>query len=341
MRKISIVLLILALLSATVTFAEGSKETEQEMTGWKPERPVQVICWAGAGGGTDLQSRAMAKALEGIMGVPFQVTNMTGGAGGIAANHVFNSKRDGYTILGMSEGVHGIPVLGAFDKTSDAFDMIMVLSTPAILSVPADSPINSLDDLLAANGKNMLKVASSQAGSIWAMKLLQLQSATGAKFNQIPYEGSHPSQVAALNGEVDFVITGLAEQKDYVLAKKLKPIVIIENEGVNLDGYGTIPGIAEQFPNYTDLPRVVQWVGMGFPADMPQNIKDAYHKAWAEAVKSPEVKKVADTAGFNILGLQGEEMRELAKELDSVFAWTLQDAGLAKVHPSEFNIPKP
>jgi putative tricarboxylic transport membrane protein len=340
-RKISILLLVVALLSGLVLFAEGSKETSMEESGWKPTRPVQVICWAGAGGGTDLQSRAMAKALEHVMGQPFQVQNMTGGAGGIAANYAFNAKRDGYTILGMSEGVHGIPVLGAFDKTSEAFDMIMVLSTPGILSVPEDSPINNLDDLIAAAKKSTLKAASSQAGSIWAMKLLQFEAATGLKFNNIPYEGSHPSQVAALNGEVDVVITGMAEQKDYILAGKLKPICLIESKSAELKDYGTIPAVAEKFPKYKELPRVIQWVGMGFPADMPENIKKAYHEAWAEAVKSPEVKQVAETMGFSILGLQGDEMRAMAKELDSVFAWTLYDAGLAKVNPEKFNIPRP
>lgn len=310
---------------------------------WKPERPVTVVCWSSAGGGTDLQSRAMAKALEKEMGVSFQVVNMTGGGGGVAANNVFSQKRDGYTILGMSEGVHGIPVLGTFDKTSDAFELMMVLSSQGVISVSADSPYKTIEDLIAAAKSKTLKSSSSQAGSIWTLKLLQFEKSTGVKFNHLPYEGSQPSHVAALNGEVDVVVTAFAEQKEYILAKKLRPLAAIDTEGIEFPGIDKIPALADKFPKFKELPPVMMWVGMGMPSDTPENIKKAYRDAWAKAVKSKEVEDLAKTTGFKILGYSSSDpkTKELLKKMDSSFAWTLKEEGLATKSPELFNIPKP
>ena len=112
----SLALVLCLLLSLTITVYGSSPASA---AGWRPTRPVSVITWAGAGGMTDLQSRAMARALEDIMGVPFNVTNMTGGGGAVAANHVLNLPRDGYTIMGISEGIHGIPVMMTDDEIKE------------------------------------------------------------------------------------------------------------------------------------------------------------------------------------------------------------------------------
>jgi len=338
-----IVMALCLVLFAGGAFANGAQDSkEMADEGWKPERPVTVYCWASAGGATDLTSRTMSKAMEEYFGQPFQVVNMTGGSGGIAANHVFSQPRDGYSILGMSESVHSLAVLGAFDKTSAAFDIAMILSSPGVISVPENSPYKTVEELVAAAKKTTLKSGSSAPGSIWTLKLLQFETATGTSFNHLPYGGSHPSQVAALNGEVDVVVTAFAEQMEYLKAGKLRPLALIDTKGLTWEGIGSIPGLGEKYPSFNDLPPIVQWVGMGLPADMPDNIKEAYHKAWAYGLKSEALKKAAETTGFQILGYYGDQKtKDLAAGLDSVFSWTLYDKGLADKSPADFGIPKP
>ncbi|NPV54953.1 MAG: tripartite tricarboxylate transporter substrate binding protein [Firmicutes bacterium] len=308
---------------------------------WKPTRPVTIVCWAGAGGATDLSNRAIAQALQKEMGVPFQVVNMLGGSGGVAANHVWNQKRDGYTILGVSETVHGVAVLGVFDKPSSVWDLFMIMGSPGVISVPASSPYKTFQDLIDAAKKKTIKAAASQAGSVWSLKLIQVQEAAGVKFHRLPYEGSHPSQVAALSNEVDCVLTALAEQREYILAKKLRPLAIIEREGADLEGYGHIPSIADFYPDFKKLPIIMQWVGIALPNDTPEDIKAAYHAAFDKAMKSKEVVDVAKNMGFKLFGLHGDKVKSLQKQLDSVFSWTLYDAGFAQKSPEEFNIPRP
>lgn len=314
--------------------------TSPEPEAWKPERAVNVYCWAGAGGMTDLQSRAMAKGLEEAMGVSFQVTNVTGGGGAVAANQVLDMERDGYTILGMSEGIHGIPVQGGFDKISDDFVICMSVGAEAVLSVPENSPYQTIEELIEAAGTKELKVASSQAGSIWSVKLGQFMEATETNFNKLAYEGSAPSHVAALNGEVDLVITALSEQKEYILAGKLRPLVIIEQDGVDLEGYGAIPSLGEAYPNFLEMPVAMQWVGMGIPADTPAEIIEAYESAWKQALDSKYMEELIESLGCKKIGYVGEDAVDSLHQLDSVFMWALYDNGLAQISPETYNIPR-
>ena len=337
-RKSPVLMLCLLLLLTLVAICVSSPASA---AGWRPTRPVSIITWSGAGGMTDLQSRAMARALEDIMGVPFNVANMTGGGGAVAANYVLNLPRDGYTIMGISEGIHGIPVLGGFDKTSDDFVLCMSIGSKAVISVPTTSPINTLEELVAAANAGTLRLAASQAGSIWAIKAAQFEAFTGVTFNKLPYEGSAPSHVAALSGEVEVVVTALSEQAEFIRAGRLRPIALIERDDLELAGFGVVPSMARQYPAILTAPEAMQWVGMGFPADMPQDIADAYVAAFREAVNSQPVKELVGTLEVPIIGLVGEDAKPKLQELNSVFMWTLYDSGLARISPETYGISRP
>lgn len=254
---------------------------------WKPARTVNIVVTAGAGGMTDSVSRAMAKGMEKTLGTNVSVVNMPGGSGRIATEYVMQQPRDGYNILGMSSDLHALPVLSNFRLTSKDFECCVVMSAKGVISVPMDSPYQDIDSLIAAAQTTELKAAASQAGSIWGVKLVGFMDVTGVKFNKISYEGSAPSQVAALTGEVDVVLTGLSEQRDYILGKKLRPLAMVELEPATLEGFGTIPALADKYPKMKDMILPMQWVGLAFPADMPKEVTEAYHKAFAAALESP------------------------------------------------------
>lgn len=321
--------------------AEAPKAEAPKAETWKPERPVSIVVFAGAGGAADLGARGLAKAYEEYFGVPFQVVNMPGGAGGVAANHVWNQKHDGYTLFGTTSGVHSLNVIGAFDQTNDKWDFQLAMETPGILSVSANSPYKTLEDLVAAGKTKQLKSSASSAGCVWDLKVSQLEKLSDIKINHMPYEGSQPSMVAALSGEVDFTLTGMAEQREYILAKKLIPLAVIEKEAANIEGFGEVKSISELYSEFKDLPSPMVWIGLGIPGDTPENIKKAYSDAFEIAMKSDTMKKLAGDTKYELLGIQGEEAAKIVKEQDSIYSWSMYDLGSATKSPEEFNIPRP
>lgn len=308
---------------------------------WKPTRPINIVVTAGAGGMTDTVARAMAKGMEEYLGTSIQVTNMPGGSGQIATEYVLQQPRDGYNILGMSSDLHALPVLSNFQYTAADFDNCVVMSAKGVLSVPANSPYQTIEELIEAAKATELKAAASQAGSIWGVKLVNFMDITGLKLNKISYEGSAPSQVAALTGEVDMVLTGLSEQREYILGGQLRPLAMIEAEAAELEGFGTIAPLADLYPEMKEMTLPMQWVGLSFPKDLPADVTEAFHKAYDHALASPAMADLSKTLGVPVVGLYGDNATELLNNLDSVTAWTLYNSGVATVDPATLGIPKP
>jgi tripartite-type tricarboxylate transporter receptor subunit TctC len=345
MKKILSKKLLWASVATLALFVSCDKKTETAAAKsgeWKPEGTVTIYCLSAAGGATDYCNRAMAQALGEIWGSTVQVVNQPGGSGGVAAGTVWNQGRNGLALLGFSEAVFAQRVLGVFDQPPAAWDLMPILNTTAVLSVAPGSSYKTMEDVLnALKAGKTINMGSGTAGAVWTLKSLTLEKAAGVRFNHLSYEGSVPSQTACMSGEVDVVLTGLAEQIDYLKSKRLIPLAMIENESVTIEGVGTIPAITEFVPEFANLPQPIQCIGIALPGDSPQEIRNAYQKAFAQAMQSKTIKDAIAARNFNTLGQYGEASQAIAEEQEKIYSWALYDAGQAPNEPSKFNIARP
>lgn len=308
-----------------------------------PERPITIVCFASPGGGTDTSNRALAAALEPILGVSVKVINMTGGLGGTATNHVWNAPRDGYTWLGASESLLVLPVMGAFHTTTKDWEYFIFSGAPGPISVPSGSSYTTFEDLLKAvrENPNKVKFSCSGAGSIWRLKMEVVKKFGNFPYKFISYDGSAPSMVAAVSGEVDAVHTSISEQTSFIQAGKLKPLVMITKEPYNFPGVGKIPPITDYIPEVGKYLPLRQWLGIMLPSGLPQQILEKITDAYRQALTTERVKNYAQTTNSTIFGLYGPEAKKLAVVEESVTNWFLYDLGIGKKNPADFGIPKP
>jgi tripartite-type tricarboxylate transporter receptor subunit TctC len=308
---------------------------------WKPKGTVTIYCVSAAGGATDYCNRAMAQALSEYWGVTVQVVNQTGGSGGIAAGTVWNNERNGLHLLGFAEMVFSQRSLGVFDQPPSAWDLMPILNTVGVLSVAPNSPYKTISDVIAGAKTRTVNMGSGAVGAVWTLKAVVLEQAAGIKFNHLNYEGSVPSQTAAMSGEVDVVLTGLAEQIDYLKAGRLIPLAMIENSPSTISGVGTVPAITDVVPSFANYPQPMQCIGIALPADSPQEIRDAYQTAFIAAMQSKTIKDAILAREFSTLGQYGAESQAIAIEQEKVYSWALYDAGQAPTAPSTFGIARP
>src|ERR1041385_7124973 len=64
-----------------------------------PNKPVKIIVSVPAGGGVDTATRIFAEGLRQKLGQPFVIENRGGAGGNLAAEAVYVSPPDGYTLL--------------------------------------------------------------------------------------------------------------------------------------------------------------------------------------------------------------------------------------------------
>src|SRR5262249_60759053 len=70
-----------------------------EDAGDYPDKPIKIIVTVPAGGGVDTVTRIIGEKLQEHWGQPVVIDNRGGAGGNIAAEAVFTSEPDGYTLM--------------------------------------------------------------------------------------------------------------------------------------------------------------------------------------------------------------------------------------------------
>jgi len=152
----------------------------------------------GAGGGTDVIGRLLAQKLTDSLGQPVVVENRPGAGGSLGTSEVARAAADGYTILLGSSSTHGInPGMYAklpYDPIKDFEPVALIATNLFVMSVPKDSPVKTVADLvkLAESAPGKYDYASSGNGTTSHLAAALFVSMSGAKLTHIPYKSNVP-----------------------------------------------------------------------------------------------------------------------------------------------------
>jgi tripartite-type tricarboxylate transporter receptor subunit TctC len=309
-----------------------------------PSRDItNVVVWS-AGGGTDTANRLLMAEMQAQLPVRINVTNRTGGVGGsVGMSYVFEQPADGYTLAGISESVVTAGVQGGWDQRMEVWYPFIIGGSPDLVSVSANAPWQSLEELITAAGETpgSIPAGASAAGSIHHLNLLALEKGTGVTFNYIPYDGSAPAQNAAVAGEVQVVVTSVAEQQQLLRAGRLRPLAMLVPEGMELEGVGAIPSAFVAYPTLTEHLPIKQAIGFAVLDAAPDEVKTTLTEAFDAAMTSDAVQSWLAENFYEASGASGDAAKEEFARLESLFAWTLHELGAASVDPATLGIPQP
>ena len=338
MKKSFTIALALIMMVTMLAPIAGSAEA-----GWKPTRMVTFYLYSGAGGDTDTAMRALAAYWQEKYGVTFNVVNMTGGAGGIAANYVYSQPSDGYTLFGMADGCSTMNVLGAFEQTNDVWDIMLLFGGVGCIGVPSNSPYQTLEELVeAAKGGANIRLSCCSPGTIWHVDAIQFDQGVGAGFNVLTYDGSAQALIGLLSGEADVVCSSLGEQSEYIKSGDIRPLAVLTTGSRTIDGYdGEIPAITDIYPLFKDVEFARQWNGVGITADADPEILEFYEGAFMEALSSGALDSVREARNTEYIGIIGDEAHQFVDTCTSACSWIMWDLGVATVSPEKFDIPRP
>lgn len=201
---------------------------------------LQIIVPADPGGGWDQTGRAMQKDLQdNDLVESAQVVNV-GGAGGTVGLAQIANERDPNTLMVM-----GLVMVGAIETNQsqttleDTTPIAMLTEEPLVVVVPADSPYETVEDLvtdIAENGKDVSVTGGSAGGADHILAGLMLKEhGVGAaeiaeKLNYIPYSGGGESLAALLGKKVDAGISGVGEYAEQVKAGELRALAVSGEE---------------------------------------------------------------------------------------------------------------
>lgn len=184
-----------------------------------PDRPLMMMVSYGAGGATDFQARivTMTAGNEDALGMPIAIINKPGAGGRVGWNwFATQADADGYTL-----GAYNVPhfiaqsIKGGVQYSTDSFEPIANWGAdPAVFVVAADSPFNSMADVVAFAKENPGKLTFSGAGLFVGHHIaaLQIEKAAGVKMAYIPTKGGGAAAMkAVIAGEVMGGVNNLSD----------------------------------------------------------------------------------------------------------------------------------
>ena len=306
---------------------------------WKPTRPVTIIVPWAAGGATDQVTRLAASEIEAGLGQKIVVVNQPGGAGSIGTKAAMDAPKDGYTwTAGAAKQLGTYPVLGMINSKVDDFHLFLAVTNVSIVSVNPGTPYQTFPQLLEAMKGKQVSVSTAGNSSSGHFAMEAIAKATGVKYRHVTYDGGNPAVVSTVSGETEVTTQLAPEQAEMIKGKRLRPLAVVGDQALSIEGHGSIPPITQFVPNF---PKVTTGFGIFIPKGVPAEVVATVEKLWAErVVTSEKLRKYAADKGALFTPLYGQAAYDAVWPTVVTDAYLLQDAGMAKVAPESLGIKR-
>jgi len=292
--------------------------------------PAVVMAPGGAGGGYDATARMPfdAMAADGIFSDGATFTNK-GGAGGTIGLAEFVGANQGNDNAVMSMGVimvGGILLNNSPVTLDDVTPLVRLTNDTGVIAVAPDSPIQTVDDLIAAMKADIgaVSIAGGSAGGVDHIVMALIAKEAGldpSKINYIPQESGAESVVAVGGGAVTVAVSGVSEFKPMAEAGRIK-IIAVTSEG-RVDGIDA-PSLTE-----AGVPVVVgNWRGIVGAPGMSDAGKAMWLDRFTKMHDGPAWKDILAKQGWEDAFLAGDDFVAFLGTEKERTAAVLKDLGL-------------
>ena len=291
-----------ALLGATATFPFAPAVARAQ--GTFPSRTMRIIVPFAAGGSVDLTGRLLAEKLQGVLGQSIVVDNRGGAGGNLGASEAARSEKDGHTLLLASASIlaankflyrKSMPI----DPIKDLAPVTRVTTGTVFMTVNANSPYRTFQDVIAAAKKDpgKLTMGSSGTGTISHLTIAKVCKVTGTDITHVPYRGGAPALQDLLAGNIDMMFDVIPLAMAQVREGKLRVLAAASAERVTYaPELKDVPGMKELLPGSgIDMQS---WYGVNVPAGVPADRIATLHKAIVQVVDSDEFRGRMEPNGF-------------------------------------------
>ncbi len=290
---------------------------------------LRIMAPASPGGGWDTTSRLMQQTLQETGIVPqVEVFNVEGAGGTIGLAQLASAERGEGDLLMMM----GLVMTGAILTNNSA--VTLAETTPIasltaeyeVIAVPASSPFQTLDDLLAAlrEDPGAVSWAGGSAGGtdhILAGLVAQAAGVDPAQLNYIPYSGGGEALAAVLGSQVSAGVTGYGEWAGSIESGELRALALSSPE--QLEGID-VPTLIEQGIDV----ELANWRGVVAPPDLTEEQRSALLSAVDELHASPEWQTILEENNWDDVYLSGDEFAAYLESEDTRVQEILVDIGL-------------
>lgn len=237
-----------------------------------PSKPVKVVLSQPAGSGPDTVARLLCDGLAQALGQAFVIENKPGGQNVIGAQTVARSPADGYTLYFATAAAlvtnsylfKSLP----YDPLKDFAPVSFVADSPFAIFVKADSPIASLQDLVARSQREpgKLSIANEGPRTFGGMIARLVNARSKAQANLVSYSSVGIALQDIMGGHADAVVADLASSSQFARQGRLRMLAV--TTGKRVSGWEQVPTVTEFLPGV----EMSGWMAMVAPTGTPTTV---------------------------------------------------------------------
>lgn len=312
----------LVALTAACGVTRGDESHDIDM--WIPNSP---------GGGYDQTGRAAVGVLdrEDITGGDIQVTNILGAGGSVAMSRLMGEEGNDRLLMTLGLGVVGSTYsFGVDARPHDATPIAQLIEEHEGVLVPADSPLRTIDDLVAAwqadPGSVVVGGGSSPGGPdhLFPMQLAKAVGIDPKQVRYVSYDGGGPLTSALLGQKIQVGFSGLAEFEGQVAAGELRVLAVSGDERLTEEVLADVPTLTE---SGIDL-VFTNWRGVVAPPGISDARRAELIDYLTRMHDSPEWQQALADNGWTDAFTTGDEFAQFLVDQDERVSTTLKELDL-------------
>ena len=317
---------LLALAGAVIASAQAAMADDY------PSRAVKIIVPFGAGGPTDVYTRAIAEELRKSLHQPFIMENRPGAGTTIGTDVVAKSQPDGYTLLMVSGTQTVNETLYAhkpYQLMRDLVPIAPLIDTDLVLVVHPSVPAKTPGELLAlARAKpGTLNYGSSGPGSNYHMAGELLKNLTGVDIVHVPYKGSTGARNDILSGQIQILFDSVPTMAPQIKAGMVRALGT--SGKMRSPILPDVPTMAEAgVPGF----NATLWVGFMAPAGTPKPIIDKLHDEITKILRRPDIKQAWEKTGATPIVMAQPEFKSFMETQVAKWADVIKTNHIAPIN---------
>ena len=268
----------------------------QAQSAW-PDKPVKFILSQPPGSGPDNVARLLGERLSRVLGQPIVIENKPGGQNIIGAQAAARAPADGYNFYFATTAAlvtnkylfKSMP----YDPEKDFVPVAFIAKSPFALLVKADSPFQTVQDLVARSSANPGKVSLANEGprTFGGIIARLINARTKMQANLVSYASVGVSVQNVIGGHADAVLADMASTAQLVRQGRLRYLAVTSEKRVA--GWEQVPSLAELLSGF----NMVGWFCVVAPVGTPAAVLQRLNKDLEAVLADSEVAQRMATIG--------------------------------------------
>ncbi len=265
-----------------------------------PDRPVRVLIPFAPGGGLDILTRQVGKALTETWGQPVVIDNRSGANGLIGMEIVARAAPNGYTLMAMASGRLDAHNLQYFAPIA------LFAAPPSLFVVHPGVNATTVQEFiaLAKSQPGKMNYASTGSGAISHLAFELFKSMAGINVNHIPYKGIGQAIPDIAGGRVETTIGPVQAMLPHAKSGRLRALGVTSAR--RLRTLPDLPTVAESgLPGF----ETYGWFGMFAPRGTPVALIAVINAHINKSLQSAEITTRLAEAGAEPAALSPAQYR--------------------------------